>query len=77
MIRTTIRFNDEEEAKLKLLKQYVYEDDMSKLVKFAIDTALHHLNFVTNIAVSNKWDVIFTHKRKTQEVKRKIYDAKM
>ncbi|MFH0876522.1 MAG: hypothetical protein V1859_11390 [archaeon] len=72
-MRVTIRFNEAEELKLKELQQYLHEEDLSKVVKFGLDTALHHLNFVTNTAVSQNWNVIFTQKRKTIEQKRKIY----
>jgi hypothetical protein len=71
--RITIRLNDEEKIKLQELAQYLNEQDISKLIKFGIDTSVHHVKYVTEALVSPKWDVIFQAKRKTAELKRKIY----
>ena len=71
--RITIRLNDEEKLRLQELAQFLNEEDISKLIKFGIDTSCHHINYVTNALVSPKWDVIFQRKRKTNELKRKLY----
>ncbi|MCK5107190.1 MAG: hypothetical protein KAQ83_00520 [Nanoarchaeota archaeon] len=72
-MRITIRFNEIEELRLKELQKYLHEEDMSKVVKFGVETALHHINFVTSTAVSPNWNVLFTRKRKTQKQNRVIY----
>jgi hypothetical protein len=72
-MRTTIRFNKEEELKLKQIKQLINEDDTSKAIKFAMDWTLTHIKNVTQALISPEWDVIFQSKRKTQELKRKVY----
>ncbi|MBU0472082.1 MAG: hypothetical protein KKF65_05635 [Nanoarchaeota archaeon] len=72
-MRITVRFNEAEKLQLEQLKQYLHEEDMSKVVKFALDTSLHHINFVTGMAVSQNWNVIFTRKRKCQGTSRRVY----
>ena len=72
-MRTTIRFNEAEELKLKQLQQYLNENDISKVIKFGVDTALNHIKFVSNAFVSNEWDVVFMKKRKSNQLKRKVY----
>ena len=72
-MRATIRFNEKEQLQLDMLKQYLHEEDISKVIKFGLETALHHLNYVTSIAASSNYNVIFTSKRKTQKLSRKIY----
>jgi len=72
-VRITIRFNEQEELKLKQLQEYLKEDDLSKVVKFALDVSLHHLKTVTELLIQPNWDVIFQKKRKSQELKRKVY----
>ena len=70
MIRKTIRFD---ETKLKRLKDLLAEDDDSKAVNFAIDWTLNHIKFVTESLISPEWNVIFQSKRKTMEIKRKVF----
>lgn len=72
-MRTTVRFNEAEELELKRLGQFVNEQDTSKIVKFAVATAIRHIEFVTNALVSHDWEVVFMRKRKTSEIKRKIF----
>ena len=74
-MRATIRFNEAEVLKLKQLQQYLNENDISKVIKFGIDTSLNHIKFVTNAFVSNDWDVVFMKKRKSNQLKRKIYET--
>lgn len=72
-MRITIRFNETEELRLKELRTLMHEDDLSKVVKFAVDTALHHIKVVTGTLVMPEWEVIFTRKRKTMPLDRKLY----
>jgi len=71
--RITIRLNEEEKAKLIQLSKVLNEEDISKLIKFGLDTTIHHLKYVTEALVSPEYDVIFQRKRKTQKLTRKIY----
>lgn len=73
-MRVTIRFNEAEELKLKRLQEYLKEDDISKVIKFALDTSLHHIETVTTMLVSPNWDVLFMKKRKSNELRRKVYE---
>jgi len=68
--RITIRLNG---IKLDQLKELIHEDDQSKAIDFAIDWTLHHIKFVSQALIGPEWDVIFTRKRKTHELKRKLY----
>lgn len=71
--RFAVRFNETEYLKFQQLQNILNEDDKSKTVKFAIDWALHHINYVTGALVGPDWEVIFQRKRKTQQLKRKVY----
>jgi len=71
--RTTIRWNEKEKLQIQQLAQNLNEQDLSKIMKFALSTSLHHINFVTGALVSKEWEVIFQRKRKTQQLTRKIY----
>ena len=72
-MRVTIRFNEIEELRLQELGKYLHEEDISKIVKFGIDAALHHIKFVTQTAINPDWEVIFQRKRKTMPLDRKIF----
>lgn len=72
--RITIRMNEREKLKFQQLGQYLHEEDVSKILKGSIDIALHHLDYVTRSLIDPSWDVVFMKKRKTQELKRKLYD---
>lgn len=72
-MRATIRFNEVEELRLKELGRYLHEEDISKIVKFGVETALHHVKTVSNLFVLPNWEVLFTRKRKTQKIDRKLY----
>lgn len=69
-MRKTIRLDD---IKVKRLQDRLNEDDISKVVDFALSWTNHHIDFVTNTLISPEWDVIFQKKRKTMELKRMIY----
>jgi hypothetical protein len=71
--RVTIRLNEKEKLKLKQLGEFLNEEDLSKLLKFSLDTSIHHLKYVTEALINPEWDVIFQRKRKTNELKRKLY----
>ena len=71
--RITIRLNENERFNLKILGECLNEHDLSKIIKFGIDTATHHIKYVTNALIDPGWEVIFQRKRKTQETKRRIY----
>jgi hypothetical protein len=73
-MRLTIRFNEREELELKQLGTHLHEDNTAKIVKFAIATSINHIKFVTSAFISNEWECVFMKKRKTQELKRKVYD---
>lgn len=60
-------------SQMQQLSEYLNEDDVSKIIEFAILTSLHHLKYVTNALVDPKYDVIFQRKRVTNELKRRIY----
>jgi len=72
-MRATIRFNEAEQLRLKQLQEYLKEDDVSKIVKFAVDTALNHIKFVTEALVTPDWNVIFVKKRKSMPMEKKFY----
>ena len=72
-LRATIRFNEAEQLRLKQLQEYLKEDDVSKIVKFAVDTALNHIRFVTEALVTPDWNVIFVKKRKSMPMEKKFY----
>ena len=71
--RVTIRINDDLKIKFFELSKVINEEDLSKILKFGISTALHHVNYVTTALVDPDWDVIFQRKRSTQKVDRKVY----
>ena len=72
-MRRTIRFNEVEELKLAMLAKYLNEEDMSKVVKFGVETALKHIEFVTEALVSKDWDVVFMRKRQSNPIARRVY----
>lgn len=69
-MRKTIRLD---QKKIEQLIEWLNEDDVSKAVDFALTTAINHINFVTMAFVPPDYDVIFQKKRKTQQLKRRIY----
>lgn len=71
--RVTIRLNDSEKADIVKLSEFINENDISKIIKFGLSTSINHIKNVTNTLVNSDWDVIFQRKRKTQELKRKLY----
>lgn len=72
-MRITIRLNEQEQLRLKQLQEYLQEQDISKVIKFSLDISLHHLETVTTLLVSQNYDCIFMKKRKSAELKRKVY----
>jgi len=73
MKRTTIRFNDVEEAQLELLKKTYHIDDDSKAIKLAIEWVNTYLKNVTDMFFPPNYDVILQKKLKTQKLDRKVY----
>jgi hypothetical protein len=72
-MRTTIRFNKEEEAKLDQLKAITSIDDTGTAVKFAMDWTLNHIKIVTDALIAPNWEVIFRRKSKTYSSNKKVY----
>lgn len=72
-MRTTIRFNKEEEAKLRQLQAIIGVDEPSTALKFAIDWTLNHINIVTEALISPNWEVYFQRKNKTSQAKKRLY----
>ena len=72
-MRTTIRFNKEEEAKLEQLKAITGVDDTSTALKFSMDWTLNHIKIVTQALISPNWEVIFRRKGKTNNSNKKVY----
>ena len=72
--RITIRLNEAEQLRLTQLKKFLHEEGMSKVIKFAIDTSIKHIENVTASLVSEDWDVLFIKKRKSSKLDRKFYD---
>ncbi len=72
-MRTTIRFNSEEEAKLKQLKAIIHEDNDSTALKFSMDWMLNHVKIVTEALVSPNYEVIFRRKGKTNKDKMRVF----
>ena len=71
--RITIRLNEKEKLLIKELSLMLNEVDISKVLKFGLETSVHHINNVTNTLVSPNYDVVFMRKRKTQKQTKKIY----
>lgn len=71
--RITVRLNDDEKMFFFQLSKFINEDDLSKIIKFALSTSKHHIKFVTEALVDPNWDVIFQRKRKTQKIDRRLY----
>lgn len=73
-VRKTIRFNESEELKLKQLQEYVHEQDISKVLKFALNCSLAYIKNVTNMLVDPEYEVVFMKRRKSAELKRKVFE---
>ena len=73
-MRTTIRFNDKEEAELELLKKTFRIDDNSKAIKMAVEWVNHYIKNVTSTFFPPSFDVILVKKSKTYGTERKVYD---
>lgn len=71
--RATVRFNDEEKLIIHQLSRIINEQDLSKILKFGMETALHHVKFVTEALVTPEWEVLFMRKRKSSKLDRKVY----
>ncbi len=72
-MRITIRFNDEEAAKLKQLMALTNIDNDSTALKFSLDWTLNHIKVVTDSLVAPNWDVLFRRKSKTYQGRMKVY----
>lgn len=73
-MRKTIRFNEVEEAELKLLKKTFHIDDDSKAVKLAVEWVNHYIKNVTQTFFPPSFDVILQRKTKTYKMDRKVFE---
>jgi len=73
-MRTTIRFNDKQQAELNLLKRNFHIDKDSEAVHLAVEWVNHYIQNVTHTFFPPSFDVILQKKLKTHEVKRKVYE---
>ena len=71
--RITIRFNDQEEAELELLKKTYHVDDDSKAAKLAIEWINQYIKNVTSMFFPPSYDVILSRKLKSEKRDRKVY----
>ncbi len=71
--RSTIRFNDVEEAQLELFKKNFGIETDGEALKFAVDWSLQYLKFVTEGFFPSNYDVLIQRKRKTHKHNLKVY----
>ena len=73
MKRTTIRFNEKEEAELSYLKKSFQIDDDSKAVKVALEWVNHYIKFVTEGFFPPSFDVVLVKKKKSDCITRRVF----
>jgi len=73
MKRTTIRFNDQEEAELESFKRQHHLDNDSEAIKTAITFAHNYIKNVSELFFGSNYDVILQRKRKTKKADRLVF----
>lgn len=71
--RITIRLNEAEKLQIKELGLFINENDLSKIVKAGFKITLWYLKFVNNDLSPPEYEVLFTQKRKTNPIGRRVY----
>lgn len=75
-MRATTRFNEEEEAQIKLLMTMTGLEDTSKVIKFAIDYTISSYNFVARSLFPPNYDLYVSRQTKTNKAKKVFYFEK-
>ena len=73
MKRTTIRFNDVQEAQLELLKKTFHVETNADAIHLAIDWVNSYLKNVTKTFFPSNYEIILQRIRKTDPTGRKVY----
>lgn len=73
-MRTTIRFNEQEQAELNLLKKSFNIDEDSKAIKMAVEWVNHYIKNVTQTFFPPSYDLILMRKTKTGKLQRKVFE---
>ena len=73
MKRTTIRFNDVQQAQLELLKKTFHIDTDADGVHLAVDWVNSYLKNVTKTFFPSDYEIILQRVRKTEKTGRKVY----
>lgn len=72
--RVTIRFNAREQVELQLFKETYHLESDSDAMKCALQWCNSYLKNVTELLFPPNYDVILCKKKKTQQMKRKVWE---